>query len=299
MKKVLLTGATGFIGSQVTAELLKRGYEVHALVYPPFAPEKPNFVQHEMNLMDTKAVDDFLAQHSFENLIHLAWYVGPKCQTSPLNLDWLTTSINLIKSFQKNGGKKIVATGSMSEYDFSYGWCKEDVTPLKSLSLYGQSKAALYEVITKFAIYNKISFTWLRLFNLYGPNEKSARLMPYVINTMLKNEDVKVSPCTQIQNYLHVKDAAKAIVQCFESNINGAINICSDQAVRLREIVEKIAEYTKFKGQILWGAIPASFEQQFVSGDNSRLTKEVGWKQEISLDEGLKDAIDWWRNHNV
>lgn len=299
MKKVLLTGSTGFIGSQVTAELLRRGYEVHALVYPPFAPEQPDLIQHEMNLLDNKAVDEFLSQHNFESLIHLAWYVGPKCQTSALNLDWLTASINLIKSFQKNGGKKVVATGSMSEYDFSYGWCKENDTPLKSLSLYGQSKAALYEVITKFAAYNDMSFTWLRLFNLYGPNEKSARLMPYVINTMLKNEDVKVSPCTQIQNYLHVKDAAKAIVKCFESDITGAINICSDQAIRLRDIVEKIAEYIDFKGQILWGAIPASFEQQFVSGDNTRLIKEVGWEQEISLAEGLKDTINWWRNNNV
>lgn len=299
MKKVLLTGSTGFIGAQVTTELLKREYEVHALVYPPFAAEQPNLVQHEMNLLDSKAVDEFLSQHNFENLIHLAWYVGPKCQTSPLNLDWLTASINLIKSFQKNGGKKILATGSMSEYDFSYGWCKENNTPLKSLSLYGQSKAALFEVITKFATYHNMSFTWLRLFNLYGPNEKSARLMPYVINTMLKNEDVKVSTCTQIQNYLHVKDAAKAIVQCFEKDVQGDINICSDKPIQLREIVEKIAEYTDFKGQILWGAIPASFEQQFVSGDNTRLTKEVGWKQEISLEDGLKDTINWWRSNNV
>lgn len=299
MKKVLVTGATGFIGSQVTAELLRRGYEVHALVYPKCVAEQPHFVQHTMNLMDTQAVSTFLSEHKFENLIHLAWYVGPKCQTSPLNLDWLTSSINLIKNFQKNGGRKVVATGSMSEYDFSYGWCKENCTPLKSLSLYGQSKAALFEVITKFANYNNMSFTWLRLFNLYGPNEKSARLMPYVINAMLKNEDVKVSPCTQIQNYLHVKDAAKAIVQCFESDIQGDINICSDKPIQLRDIVEKIAEYTNFKGRILWGAIPASFEQQFVSGDNSRITKEVGWKQEISLEDGLRDTINWWRNNNV
>ena len=67
MKQVLLTGATGFIGSQVTKELLRRGYEVHALVYPPFAPEQPNFIQHEMNLLDASAVEHFMAEHNFEN----------------------------------------------------------------------------------------------------------------------------------------------------------------------------------------------------------------------------------------
>ncbi len=96
MKKVLLTGATGFIGSQVTKELLRRGYEVHALVYPPFAPEQPNFIQHEMNLLDASAVEHFMAEHNFENLIHLAWYVGPKCHVSDLNMDWVIATVYLL-----------------------------------------------------------------------------------------------------------------------------------------------------------------------------------------------------------
>ena len=101
MKKVLLTGSTGFIGSQVTAELLRRGYEVHALVYPPFAPEQSNLIQHEMNLLHSKAVDEFLSQHNFESLIHLAWYVGPKCHVHNLNMDWIVASLNLLQSFAK------------------------------------------------------------------------------------------------------------------------------------------------------------------------------------------------------
>ena len=170
MKRVLITGATGFIGTQVVKQLLARGYEVHSLVYPPFAPEQKNLFQYEMNLMDINALKTFFAEHSFETLIHLAWYVGPKCQTSSLNLDWMVASLNLIKIFAENGGKKLLATGSMSEYDFSYGWCREDKTPLISPSLYGQAKASLYQVIKKFAEYSKIDFKWVRLFNLYGPN---------------------------------------------------------------------------------------------------------------------------------
>ena len=86
-KKVLITGATGFIGRNIVNELLKRGYEVHSLVYPPFAPEQENLFQYEMNLMDSKAVSDFLKENNFENLIHLAWYVGPKCHIHNLNMD--------------------------------------------------------------------------------------------------------------------------------------------------------------------------------------------------------------------
>ena len=87
MKKILITGGTGFIGTQVVRELLKRGYEVHSLVYPPFASEQEHLIQHEMNLMNSEKVDTFLKENSFETLVHLAWYVGPKCQISELNID--------------------------------------------------------------------------------------------------------------------------------------------------------------------------------------------------------------------
>ncbi|MBR1777546.1 MAG: NAD(P)-dependent oxidoreductase [Alphaproteobacteria bacterium] len=299
MKSLLITGATGFIGTQVVSGLLARGYEVHSLVCPPFAPEQKNLIQHQMNLMDSAAVDAFLAANPFETLIHLAWYVGPKCQTSDANIDWLEASLHLIKSFHRNGGKTVLVTGSMSEYDFSYGWCRENETPLSSLSLYGQTKAALYETLNKVSSFTDLELKWARLFNLYGPREKPTRLMPSVINSMLKGEDVTVSPCTQTQNYLYVADAAEAIVAFLESDVTGAVNIVSDTAVRLRDVVEKIKELIGFRGNVLYGAIPAAFEQQFLSGDNTRLTKEIGWHQKTSLEDGLKKTIQWWKEQNV
>ena len=98
-KKVLITGGTGFIGKNVVNELINRGYEVHSLVYPPFAPEQKGLVQYEMNLLDFNTLDTFFKNHSFENLIHLAWYVGPKCHVHDLNLDWTIATLNLLKFF--------------------------------------------------------------------------------------------------------------------------------------------------------------------------------------------------------
>lgn len=298
MKKVLLTGSTGFIGSQVTAELLRRGYEVHALVYPPFAPEQPNLVQHEMNLLDSKAVDEFLSQHNFENLIHLAWYVGPKCHVHNLNMDWIIVSLNLLQSFAKYGGKVFVGAGTCSEYEYKYGYLLEDSTPTDPQTLYGNGKNAVYNIAKVYCKQNGITFKWPRIFNLYGPNEKPQRLMPSVINSCLKGEDVKVSDCLKFQDYLHVEDTARGIVDVFEGEIEGAVNICSGKPVQLREIVNKIAEYTDFKGQILWGAIPAAFGDDLVVGNNEKL-KSIGWEPKYSLEDGLKQTINWWRNNNV
>ena len=286
-KKVLITGGTGFIGRNVVDEL----------VFPPFAPEKEGLIQYEMNLMDTDAVNKFLKEHNFENLIHLAWYVGPKCHVHDLNLDWTLATLNLLKSFKENGGKRFAGAGTISEYEYKYGYLLEDETPTSPKTLYGESKNSIYKIASVYCKQNGIEFKWPRIFNLYGPAEKSQRLMPSVINSCLKGEDVKVSDCLKFQDYLHVKDTACGIVDVFESDIEGAVNICSGKPVQLRTIVEKIAELTNFKGKILWGAIPAAFGDEVVVGNNEKL-KSIGWNQKYSLEEGLKETIDWWKEHN-
>lgn len=296
-KKVLITGGTGFIGRNVVDELISRGWEVHSLVFPPFAPEKEGLIQYEMNLMDTEAVNKFLKEHNFENLIHLAWYVGPKCHVHDLNLDWTLATLNLLKNFKENGGKRFAGAGTISEYEYKYGYLLEDETPTSPKTLYGESKNSIYKIASVYCKQNGIEFKWPRIFNLYGPAEKSQRLMPSVINSCLKGEDVKVSDCLKFQDYLHVKDTACGIVDVFESDIEGAVNICSGKPVQLRAIVEKIAELTNFKGKILWGAIPAAFGDEVVVGNNEKL-KSIGWSQKYSLEEGLKETIDWWKEHN-
>jgi UDP-glucose 4-epimerase len=122
--------------------------------------------------------------------------------------------------------------------------------------------------------------------------------MPSVINSCLKGEDVKVSDCLKFQDYLHVEDTACGIVDVFESELQGAVNICSGQPVQLRTIVNKIAELTNFKGNILWGAVPAAFGDDVVVGNNTKL-KSIGWKPKYTLEEGLQSTINWWRTHNV
>lgn len=297
-KRVLITGGTGFIGRNVVDELINRGWEVHSLVYPPFAPEREGLIQYEMNIMDNTAVEDFLKKHKFENLIHLAWYVGPKCHVADLNMDWTIATLNLLKSFKENGGKKFLGAGTISEYEYKYGYLLEDETPTDPQTLYGNSKNAIFNIAKVYCKQNNIDFKWPRIFNLYGPAEKPQRLMPSVINSCLKGEDVKVSDCLKFQDYLHVEDTARGIVDVFESNVQGAVNICSGKPVQLRAIVEKIAQLTNFKGKILWGAIPAAFGDDLVVGNNEKL-KSTGWQPKYDLEQGLVQTINWWRENNV
>jgi nucleoside-diphosphate-sugar epimerase len=293
-KKILITGGTGFIGRNVVSELIKRGYEVHSLVYPPFAPEQEGLFQYEMNLMNSNDVATFLKEHKFENLIHLAWYVGKGCHTHNFNLDWTISTLNLIKSFVENGGKTFVGAGTISEYEYKYGYLLEDETPTDPQTLYGNSKNAIFNIAKVYCKQNDCKFKWPRIFNLYGPNEKPQRLMPSVINSCLKGEDVKVSDCLKFQDYLHVEDTARGIVDIFESDIEGAVNICSGKPIQLRQIVEKIKSLTNSDSKILYGAIPAAFGDEIVVGNNEKL-KSIGWKPKYNLEDGLKQTIEWWK----
>lgn len=297
-KRVLITGGSGFIGRHVAAEMIHRGYEVHSLAFQHLAPEREGLVQHEVDLMDSVAVNRFLKEHGFENLIHLAWYVGPKCHVSNLNMDWTIATLQLLASFRENGGKRFAGAGTVSEYEYQYGYLHEDETPTDSQTLYGNSKNAIFNIAKVYCKQNGIDFKWFRIFNLYGPAEKASRLMPSVIHSCLKGEDVRVSDCLKFQDYLHVEDTACGVADVFESDIQGAVNICSGKPVQLRVIVEKIAELTDFKGNILWGAIPAAFGDELVVGNNEKL-KSTGWQQKYDLHAGLVKTINWWKDNHV
>ncbi len=297
LSEILVTGHTGFIGSQVTAELLRRGYKVCGVSKERQLPPCNNLRQVNIDLLSVTQCEDFFKQNKFEKMIHLAWFVGAKCHIANVNMEWLQSSLFLLNNFYKNGGKVFQCNGTVSEYDFSYGYLTEGKTPLENLSLHGICKSALYKVASQFCKQNDMSFKWSRCFNLYGPNEKPQRLMPSVINACLNGEDVKVSDCLKFQDYLHVEDTARGIVDVFESDVEGAVNICSGKPVQLREIVNKIAELTDFKGNILWGAIPAAFGDEVVVGNNEKL-RSIGWQPKYTLEEGLKQTINWWKQHN-
>ncbi len=297
LKKVLITGGTGFIGRNVVAELINCGYEVHSIVCNRIAPEREGLVQYKMNLMDLSDVENFTKEHKFENIIHLAWYTDTKCIVSDLNVDWTIATLNLLRCFKENGGKKFLGAGTISEYEYKYGYFLEDSTPTDSQTLYGNSKNAIFNIAKIYCKQNGIEFKWPRIFNVYGPAEKSKRLVSSVINSCINGENILVSDCLKFQDYLHVEDVAKGIVDVFENDIHGAVNICSGKPVQLRTIVEKITELTNFKGEVLWGAVPAAFDYNLVVGNNEKL-KSIGWKQKYSLEEGLIQTINWWRNNN-
>lgn len=303
MKKVLLTGASGFIGRHAISSLLESGYEVHAVcnTSKPEIDEDTNLFWYKCNLLNLEEQKQLLAKIKPTHLLHFAWYaVHGKYWTSLENLRWVQASLELLMNFVENGGKRAVFAGTCAEYDWSYGYCSEGVTPIRPQTLYGTCKNSLQEILKHFSNQTKLSYAWGRIFFLYGPFEHPARLVPSVIRSLLKDEPAKCSHGNQIRDFLYVKDVASAFVSLLESNVEGPIDIASGQPVALHQIIHIIADKLKKQHLVKLGIIPVQTnDPPFLVADTRRLNQEVGWMPIYSLERGTDITIEWWRHFNI
>lgn len=296
-KKVLLTGATGFIGDHCLDPLKARGYEVHAVSSKPMKAGARGVHWHQANLLEPGAAKSLLAEVKPTHLLHLAWFVVPgKLITAPENFAWVRASMELVEEFAAHGGKRLTVCGSSYEYDWNYGYCSEKLTPAVPNNVYGSCKQALNLLVQSFASQVALSAAWGRVFFLYGPNEHPQRLVPSVMLSLLKGEPAKCSHGRQIRDYMHVQDVADGLVGLLDSEVTGTVNVSSGQATTLREIVLTIGRLMGKPELIQLGAIPArANDAPLVVGENLRLLNECGWKQQYELEAGLRQTIEWWK----
>jgi len=299
MKRLLITGASGFIGQHFLSLLSESDYEVHAIDLKSLKETYPHVVWHQADLLNSAQTWELISRIRPTHLLHLAWITTPgKWASSPDNLRWVQGGIDLINAFREYGGKRVVGAGSCAEYDWKYGYCSEDTTPLAPATLYGACKHALHIVLAAFAAQTGLSAAWGRIFFVYGPYENSDRLIPYVINSLLKNELVRCSHGNQIRDFLYVGDVAQALFELLKNEISGPVNIASGKPIVLKEMIYMIAEKLDRENLIALGAIPAAEnEPPLLLADVHRLTHEIEWSPRFTLDEGLDLTINWWKNN--
>ncbi|MGH2607708.1 MAG: NAD-dependent epimerase/dehydratase family protein [Tepidiformaceae bacterium] len=307
MSRVLVTGATGFIGLPCLQRLRARGYEVHAVSggarVPPGAVTGEQghcagMTWHQADLMDPGQVARLLTTVRPTHLLHLAWRVVPGgAVTANDNLRWVQTSLELLRGFRELGGSRVVMAGSSYEYDWRYGYCAEAVTPTVPATYYGTCKLALGQLLEGYAAQSGLSHAWARIFFVYGPRENPARLVSSVIRSLVLGEAARCSHARQIRDYLHVHDVADALVALLHSDVLGSVNIGSGRPVVVRDIVSRIATKLDQEALVQFGALPAHpHDVPLVVADVSRLTEEVKWRPQYDLDRGLDETIAWWRS---
>jgi nucleoside-diphosphate-sugar epimerase len=245
--------------------------------------------------MDHSSVSELISSIRPTHLLHLAWITEPRRYPSaPENLDWLSASLHLMRAFRESGGQRAVGSGTCFEYDWNYGWCREELTPLNPTTLYGTCKKSVNTVLTDFARESGLSWGWGRVFFLYGPHANVLKIPACVIDSLMKNQPARCSAGYQIRDFMHVSDVASALVALLDSDCQGAVNIASGEPIMIRDIVLKIADHFGRHDLLEFGAIPTSAsEPPLLVADVRRLKNELGWSPTYQLTSGLANTIEW------
>jgi len=300
-KRVLVTGAAGFIGRHCLPILMSNDFEVHATdrLIPEDAPRSLHW--HRADLLDPNQTGELTASVRPSHLLHFAWYANPgEYWTSPENLCWVGASLALLQSFARNGGQRVVMAGTCAEYDWDYGFCSPAVTPLRPATLYGVCKHALQMMLHAFSLQTGLSSAWGRIFFLYGPYEHPARFVSSIIGSLLRNEPARCTHGNQIRDYLYVEDVASAFVALLRSEVTGPVNISSGRPVTLRELALAAADCIGSRERLQFGALPSPpNEPLLIIGDNRCLADEVGWTPTFDLAAGMARTVSFWRERSL
>jgi nucleoside-diphosphate-sugar epimerase len=299
VKRVLVTGGTGFIGRQALPQLAEHGYEVHASWATAPGEDMPGVTWHRCDLLDTATAAALVEQLRPTHLLHFAWYAVPgKYWDADQNALWVEASLGLLAAFADAGGRRATLAGTCAEYDWSEGVLSEHNTPLVPATYYGTCKHALRTVAEGLAARREVSFSWGRIFFVYGPHEHPDRLVSSLARALVRGEPAPTSEGSQRRDFLHVRDVAAAFVALLDSGVEGAVNIGSGAAVPVRDVVTAIATAAGRPDLVQWGALPQRpGDPPLLEADVRRLRDEVGWTPGIPLEEGIARTVEWWKTN--
>jgi nucleoside-diphosphate-sugar epimerase len=305
-KRVLVSGAGGFIGRWSVPALLRLGFEVHAVLSRNAGRGVPAQLEgasvHVADLLDESSIDELIAETLPTHLLHFAWIATPGLYwQSAENYRWAAASEHLLRRFSAQGGSRVLMAGTCAEYDWSrVGVCDERLSPLADggtpLSPYAACKIGLQKTLADSGPRLHLSTAWGRIFFQFGPHEHKERLVPSVICNLLQGREAACSDGRQIRSFLHVADVGAAFAAVLDSALEGPVNIGSGEPVAIADLVERIGRQIGRYHLVRLGARPASpDEPPVLVPDVHRLRDEAGWRPRFTLDEALSDTIAWWR----
>lgn len=280
--RIAVTGATGFIGRYVINSLVRQGYDVLSV------GRTVNIDSGITPVIKFDLLEEYdyswLSEYKPSHLLHLAWYAEHgKFWTSNLNLNWCDATVRLIDAFCKYGGERVVVAGSCAEYDWNFGYCKEEITPSNPSTLYGITKDSARRMSSEICHLSSVSLAWGRVFLPFGLGENSNRLIPSVTQVLLGNKLPFSISTQQWRDILPVEVVADALVFLLVQKKSGVFNICSGKPTQLADIIKYIAISINKDPEILLSQSAEKSESpKFLIGDNALLTA-MGWQPKYDL----------------
>ncbi len=304
MAKVLITGASGFVGANLARFMVQSGHEVHLMLRSKHLDWRLEDIRDHVaiafaDLRDAESVAGNVRQIKPDWVFHLAAYGAYSFQTdveSILRTNVIGTA-NLVQACLKTGFEAFVNTGSSSEYGFKDHAPTEDELPEPN-SYYAVSKVSA----TMFCRYTAVStgtrIPTLRLYSVYGPYEEPRRLMPTLILEGLNNSlPPLVNPDTA-RDYVYVDDVVRAYLMAATSPNQGpgaVYNVGTGVESKLSEVVEVATRVLGITAEANWGSMEGRiWDTNKWVADNNRIREALGWHPEHTFESGFRAMVDWF-----
>lgn len=272
-RRILLTGSTGFVGRQIVRQLRTENVQLRLLVRPESKHKilPSNVSEDEIIISDdifAESVDWWTAAcKGVDTIIHAAWYAEPgEYQNSPKNLDCLIGTLRMAQGAVFAKVRRFVGIGTCAEYAISDQKLTTD-SPLNPVSPYAAAKTATFFSLSGHLPQTGVEFAWCRLFYLFGEGEDSRRLVPTIRQSLAQGQIVSLTSGSQIRDFMDVREVGRQIAKVALSSEAGAFNICSGNAVSVRELAESIGKEYGRSDLLKFGARPNNpIDPPFVVG---------------------------------
>jgi GDP-L-fucose synthase len=302
--KVIVTGGAGFLGSRVVALLKDHGHK------EIFAVRKA-----EYNLLEQSEVRRLLSDHQPDLIVHSAAAIGGiganSSEPGRYFYENVVMGVMLQEEARKNGVKKFLSIGTVCSYPkvTPVPFCEDNIWdgyPEETNGPYGLAKKMMLVQAQAYKQQYDFNAVHLLLVNLYGPGDNFDPAISHVIPALIKKcLEAKAEKAKQIvlwgdgsasREFLHVDDAARAVVLAAENYDHPApVNIGSGSEITIKELALKVAELTRFDGELVWDTTKPNGQQRRKL-DTSRAFERFGFRSEVTFDQGLAQTLEWYKS---
>jgi len=294
VKKILITGSSGFIGRELVKKLLKKNVYLYLLINKKklkIKSKKINFIR--CSLLNSKNLNKKLHKIDITDIIHCAW-VGVSSGTRnslKQNLNLKITN-NLLSAIKYKKINCFITLGSQAEYGKKLNRIYEN-SHTRPLTKYGKTKIKILKKIKNFCKTNYIRFVWLRIFTGYGSGSDKNWLITSTICKLINNKKIKFTAGDQIYNFIYISDIVSAIIKSIYINTaHGIFNLGGAKSYTIKHVVKLIFTKLKIKKEPVFGQLDYREDQimKFIPS-TSKIKDTLKWKQVYSISKGINEII--------
>ena len=293
-QRILITGASGFIGSHLCLRLCQEGADVHAVYRSRRPADLGDRRWWQADLADLEEVKKIVGKVQPEVIFHLASHVkgAPALEhVLPTFRSNLQSTVNLLTVAAEANCRRVVLTGSLAEPEVENG----ETFPSAP---YAAAKWASSGYARMFHALYKLPVLIARVFMVYGPAQMDfTKLVPYVTLSMLQGRTPKISSGERLVDWIYVSDVVDGFLALAQaSDVDGAtLDLGSGSLISIRGIVQQLAASIGGGVNAEFGALPDRPLEPTRLAKTAETFARIGWKPHVSLPEGLKSTVDWYR----